>query len=76
MSWLLSEDELIEFTGLKQPKKQIQFFSKNNIPFEINALGRPKVLREAIENRINSKSKPNKAKKSPKLVNTGGGTYG
>jgi hypothetical protein len=50
-TYFLSDEELVEMTDLKQYSKQIQFLSKNNIPFEVSALGRPKVIRSKLEER-------------------------
>ncbi|MBN7819333.1 DUF4224 domain-containing protein [Bowmanella yangjiangensis] len=45
----LTFEEMSELTGRKQKKKQVEQLLLMHIPFSIDALGRPKVLRKVIE---------------------------
>jgi len=46
--FFLTEDELVRFTGYSQAKKQIAHLCKIGVPFELNSLTKPIVLREAL----------------------------
>lgn len=48
-SLFLLPEEVIELTGRKQRQKQLQQLTNMDIKFTIDALGRPKVLRKAVE---------------------------
>jgi len=41
----LTNQEISELTGLRRPSAQIRWFKNRGWPFEISALGNPKVLR-------------------------------
>jgi hypothetical protein len=45
----MTDDELFELTGYRQPKKQIAMLKKQGVPFNVNASGHPKVARAVIE---------------------------
>jgi hypothetical protein len=45
-SLLLTQDELVELTGYKVPKFQVQWLKERGWRFELNRLGRPRVDRE------------------------------
>lgn len=52
----LSNDELRELTDLKIPKAQMRWLSKHLYPFEISAIGKPKVLRSLVLERLSKQS--------------------
>ncbi|MFM0508625.1 DUF4224 domain-containing protein [Paraburkholderia sp. RL17-373-BIF-A] len=45
----LSTQELVQLTGRKVKKKQIEALRRMGLPFFVNALGRPVVARAAVE---------------------------
>lgn len=45
----LTPEELKELTGRSRAEKQITILKQNRIPFYLNAAGKPKVTREAIQ---------------------------
>ena len=47
----LSEAELIELTGYRQPAKQVAHLKVQRIPFHTNRAGHPRVARTAIDGR-------------------------
>lgn len=47
----LTEDELVELTGYRQPSKQIVHLRAQRIPFHPNKAGHPRVTRAAVEGR-------------------------
>ena len=49
MGLLLDSNELFELTGFKQKAKQIAWLRKHRIPFAINRLGKPVVVRAKVE---------------------------
>jgi Tol biopolymer transport system component len=49
MSLLLTQEELTELTGYKQPSKQLMHLRAQRIPFFTNRAGHPKVARAALE---------------------------
>ncbi len=49
MNLFLERNEIVEITGRKQKGKQITQLHKMRIPFEVNALGYPVVLRGYVE---------------------------
>lgn len=52
MSIFLTRDEVIELTGRKQRLKQIEQLCFLQLPFVLDALGWPKVLRRAVEREL------------------------
>jgi hypothetical protein len=52
MSIFLTRDEVIELTGRKQRQKQIEQLCFLQLPFVLDALGWPKVLRRAVEREL------------------------
>ncbi len=50
-SMFLTEDELVELTGYRQPSKQSAHLRAQRIPFHNNRAGRPRVTRVAVEGR-------------------------
>ena len=48
----LTNQEISELTGLRRPSAQIRWFKKRGWPFEISALGEPKVLRDVVIARL------------------------
>ena len=54
----LTQDELRELTDLKIPAAQIRWLSKHAYPFEISAIGKPKVLRSLIIERLSNTRVP------------------
>ena len=53
MNTFLDREELCALTGRKLKSKQIVALRRMNIPFYVNALGKPVVTRSAIEGCIN-----------------------
>lgn len=49
MSLLLRQDELIELTGRKNRRSQVQWLQEHGIPSFVNAKGFPVVSRSCIE---------------------------
>lgn len=47
----LTEDEVSDLTGYKQPRKQVAMLKMQGVPFHVNAAGHPKVARAIIEQR-------------------------
>lgn len=45
----LTELEVADLTGYKQPSKQVAMLRRQGIPFHINAAGHPKVARAILE---------------------------
>lgn len=56
MSLVLSSEELIEITGRKQRGKQIEQLIQMRIPYELNAIGKPVVIRQWLEARFSNHS--------------------
>ncbi|WP_373318463.1 DUF4224 domain-containing protein [Alteromonas salexigens] len=56
MSFVLTSEELVEITGRKQRGKQIEQLIRMKIPYELNAIGKPIVVRQWIESRYYSQS--------------------
>lgn len=52
MSLFLTHDELHELTGLRIPAYQRRWLEKHGYTFEINASGKPKVLRAFIMQKL------------------------
>lgn len=48
-SMFLTDEELAELTGYRQPLKQAQQLKAQRIPFHLNRAGRPKVARAILE---------------------------
>src|SRR4029077_18698438 len=48
----LSETELVELTGYQRRKNQIQWLRERHWPFELASGGRPRVLRDAVIERL------------------------
>jgi len=67
MSLFVSRDELQELTGFKKKSLQIKQLSNFGIPFEVNRLGSPVVLRSAIEDTLSGTKLPKKRSKSINL---------
>lgn len=57
----LTQDELRELTDLKIPAAQIRWLVKHAYPFEISAIGKPKVLRSLVIERLNKTPSPTKS---------------
>ena len=61
----LSQTELQELTDLKMYSAQIRWLQKHAYPFEVSAVGKPKVLRSFVMERLkafsvgSSKNEPN-----------------
>jgi hypothetical protein len=51
----LSANDLWELTGYKRPDKQAEWLRSRAYPFDMDAHGRPKVLRTAVERRLGGK---------------------
>jgi hypothetical protein len=51
----LSDDEVADLTGYQLPAYQRRWLIGNSYPFEIDAHGRPKVLRSYTEARMGGK---------------------
>lgn len=47
----LTDDELVDLTGYRQPSKQIGQLKAQRIPFHTNRAGHPKVARAVVEGR-------------------------
>lgn len=47
--WILSKEEIEDFTGYSQPSKQLDFFKKYNIPAIPKADGSLRVVRTWVE---------------------------
>lgn len=47
----LSETELVDLTGYRQPAKQAAHLKSQRIPFHTNRAGHPKVARAVLEGR-------------------------
>lgn len=45
----LTEEELVELTGYRQPTKQVAHLKSQHIPFHTNRAGHPRVARAIIE---------------------------
>lgn len=45
----LTDEELAELTGYRQPGKQIAMLKRQGVPFHVNAAGHPKVARAILE---------------------------
>ena len=48
----LTADEVADLTGLKRPTAQASWLRANGWPVEVDAGGRPKVLRSVVEARM------------------------
>lgn len=48
LTTFLNDQELVELTGYKQARKQIQILHLNRIPFYTNKRGEPRVPREIL----------------------------
>jgi len=44
----LTDDELVDFTGYHQPKRQARWLARNVIRFFVNARGKVRVPRDAV----------------------------
>jgi hypothetical protein len=55
--FLLTEDQLVYYTGYTQPAAQIRFLQKWGIRHVVNAAGRPRVTRD----QVNEMDKPRRA---------------
>lgn len=55
----LTDEEMIEMTGYRQPAKQIRWLQKWRIRHTVNRDGRPKVTRAAVEGSETPKTTPN-----------------
>lgn len=45
----LTDEELYQLTGYKQPSKQVAMLRCQGVPFHVNAAGHPKVARAVLE---------------------------
>jgi hypothetical protein len=63
-SLFLSEDDLFELTGYRQPTKQVAHLRKERIPFHQNRAGRPRVTKAVLEGRKVAPASPNSNKTS------------
>lgn len=45
----LTDAELYELTGYRQPSKQVAMLRRQGVPFHVNAAGHPKVARAILE---------------------------
>ena len=72
----LTDDELADLTGRKRSKLQIEWLVDHGYKFELNAAGRPKVLRAFVERKLggppaNSKGRePNLVPRLKEALNT------
>jgi hypothetical protein len=48
----LTEQELIDLTGFRQPSKQVAHLKAQRIPFHVNRAGHPRVVRAVLENNV------------------------
>lgn len=55
----LTEDEMIEMTGYRQPAKQIEWLQKWRIRHTVRRDGHPRVTLAAVEGGETPKTKPN-----------------
>lgn len=55
----LTDEEMIELTGYRQPAAQIRFLQKWRIRHVVNRNGRPKVTQAAVEGSERPKTSPN-----------------
>ena len=49
MTMFLTELELVELTGYRQPAKQVAHLKAQRIPFHVNRAGHPRVARAILE---------------------------
>ncbi|AWL10817.1 hypothetical protein HMF8227_00310 [Saliniradius amylolyticus] len=54
----ISRDELQELTGYKKKSLQVQQLQDFGIPFEVNRLGAPIVLRSSVEDALSISKSP------------------
>jgi hypothetical protein len=54
----LTDAEIAELTGYKQPNKQVSMLRQQGVPFHINAAGHPKVARAVLERTPVSTTQP------------------
>lgn len=66
MSMFLTEDEVSMLTGRKVKKLQVEQLRKMGVPFYVNAVGRPVVVRSALEGR--KEHEITKPKWQPKML--------
>ena len=52
----LTRDEIADLTGYQRPSAQTRWFKERGWPFEISALGEPKVLRAVAVARLGGSS--------------------
>lgn len=53
----LTDEDLQALTGLVMPSAQRRWLAARGYPFELNATGRPRVLRSVVEDRLGTKVK-------------------
>lgn len=63
----LTRATLLEMTGLKRPSAICRFLDGKRVPYLSGADGWPRVLEEAIVNRLGGKSAPVQNFREPKL---------
>lgn len=51
MTMFLTDEELFDLTGYRQPSKQVAHLKLQRIPFHLNRAGHPKVARAILEGR-------------------------
>lgn len=64
VNMFLTADEVADLTGLKRPTAQASWLRANGWPVEVDAAGRPKVLRAVVEARMGAMS--TEAKERPR----------
>lgn len=55
----LTQEEIKELTDLKIPKAQMRWLAQHAYPFEISAIGKPKVLRSTVLERLSKLNNSN-----------------
>ena len=54
----LTDEELFELTGYRQPSKQVAHLKAQRIPFHLNRAGHPRVARAILEGAKAQKTAP------------------
>ncbi len=61
----LTADDLVELTGYQAPARQCRWLDRAGYPFELNAAGKPKVLKAYVEKRLGLADAKPKANTEP-----------
>jgi|JI8StandDraft_1071087.scaffolds.fasta_scaffold1412152_1 hypothetical protein len=67
MSMFLNAEEIAELTGRKRVHLQLEWLTQRGWLHEVNAAGRPIILRNYAENRLSGR-KPNQPTNPPAIV--------